>query len=78
MQDFHSYSILALQIFEQEYLMTRMSKQQTRRNQCPKKRKLPLSVKTGSKKDALDLGYKEHYNAVTDEANASVFIARIK
>lgn len=58
--------------------MTRMSKQGKRRNQCPKKRKPPLSVKTGPKKDALELGFKEHYNAVTDEQNLSAFIGRIK
>jgi len=53
--------------------MTRMSKQGKRRNQCPRKRKYP-APKTGSKKDNLPLGYKEHVNVM---ATSGVFIPKI-
>lgn len=43
--------------------MTRMSKQGERRARSPRKHKAP-SPKTGPKKDALALGYKEHPNAL--------------
>lgn len=55
--------------------MTRMSKQGKRRAMSPRKHKKP-SVKTGSKKDNLPLGYKAHDNAF--EGSNSVFIAKIK
>ena len=43
--------------------MTRISKQEQRRNRSPRKPKMP-GKKTGPKKDNLTLGYKEHANAV--------------
>ena len=46
--------------------MTRMSKQGERRNKCPRKSKFP-SPKTGSKKDNLPKGYREHANALTSQ-----------
>ncbi len=55
--------------------MTRMSKQGERRNRCPRKNKYP-SAKTGSLKDNLPLGYKEHSNAAP--AGVSVFVAKVK
>ena len=55
--------------------MTRISKQGKRRALSPRKHKAP-STKTGPKKDALPIGYKEHFNAIAN-ANA-VFIPRIK
>lgn len=55
--------------------MTRMSKQGKRRAVSPRKHKNP-SVKSGSKKDQLPLGYKEHENALKGVEN--VFIAKIK
>ena len=54
--------------------MTRVGKQEQRRNQNPKKRKAPFA-KTGPKKDKLKLGYKEHENAFTEE---NAFIPKIK
>lgn len=55
--------------------MVRISKQQERRMRSPKKRKSP-SKKTGSKKDALPLGFKAHTNAASHLAS-SVFIPQI-
>jgi len=55
--------------------MTRVGKQEERRNRCPRKRKTSFAKKTGPKKDNLNSGYKEHTNALEDN---SVFIAKIK
>jgi hypothetical protein len=55
--------------------MTRMSKKGERRHRSPRKHKAP-SVKTGPKKDALPLGYKEHANALSNQS--TVFIAKVK
>jgi hypothetical protein len=55
--------------------MTRISKQSERRMKCPHKRKFH-SNKTGSKKDNLANGYKEHVNAAPKEAEA-VFVPKI-
>ncbi len=55
--------------------MTRMSKQGERRNQSPRKHKKP-SVKTGSLKDNLPMGYKPHDNA--HEAGCNVFIPKVR
>lgn len=57
--------------------MTRISKKAEHRSRCPKKHR-PPSIKTGSKKDKLELGYKEHFNAITSEENQIAFIPRIK
>lgn len=57
--------------------MTRMSKQMERRAKSPRKRRVLLVEKTGSKKDNLPLGYKEHLNAITT-SSANSFISRIK
>ncbi|MEL7432169.1 MAG: hypothetical protein AAGI90_06575 [Chlamydiota bacterium] len=57
--------------------MTRISKQKERRARCPRKRKVFLDSKTGPKKDALELGYKEHINSVT-HSDPQSFIPRIK
>lgn len=57
--------------------MTRTSKQESRRHVYPKKRHYP-SPKTGSLKDNLPLGYKQHTNALSIEANTSVYIAKVK
>lgn len=57
--------------------MTRISKEGKRRAVSHHKHKAP-SLKTGSKKDALDAGYKEHFNAITNDETQSVFIPRIK
>ncbi len=55
--------------------MTRIGKKAERRAISPRKHKNP-SVKTGSKKDNLSKGFKEHANAHSSEAN--VFIPKIK
>ena len=54
--------------------MTRVGKQEERRNRCPRKNK-PPALKTGPKKDNLKLGYKERINA-TDVAG--IYIPKIK
>ncbi|MEI6243292.1 MAG: hypothetical protein WCP39_07840 [Chlamydiota bacterium] len=60
--------------------MTRISKQEERRHRCPKKRKSSsvLIQKTGPKKEALPLGFKQHENAVVGIEAQSVFIPKIK
>lgn len=57
--------------------MVRISKQSERRNRSPRKHKSP-SVKTGSLKDNLANGYKEHNNALSGELAAKAFIPKIK
>jgi hypothetical protein len=57
--------------------MVRISKQQERRHQSPKKRKAP-STKTGPKKDNLSLGYKAHPNALEGTFAESFFIPKIQ
>jgi hypothetical protein len=57
--------------------MTRISKQQERRHQYPRKRKRVIIEKTGPKKDNLPLGFKEHACALPSE-NSLVFIPKIK
>jgi hypothetical protein len=56
--------------------MTRTSKQEERRARFPRRPKKP-SVKTGSKKDNLPNGYKEHANAFTGENEVTVFIPKV-
>ena len=56
--------------------MTRMSKQDKRRNMSPKKRHPNLSKKTGPKKDQLKEGYKVQQNALENPEN--VFIPKIR
>ena len=55
--------------------MTRMSKQSERRMKCPHKRKYGFK-KTGTKKDNLANGFKEHANAAPKTAG-NVFIPKI-
>lgn len=55
--------------------MTRMSKQSQRRAVSPRKNKKP-TLKTGAKKDNLDLGYKPHENAAT--GNLQIFIPKVR
>lgn len=55
--------------------MTRVSKQEGKRSQYPKKRKINLSKKTGMKKDNLKMGFKEHVNALNGQY---AFIPKIK
>jgi len=58
--------------------MTRISKQKERRSISPRKNKKP-SIKTGSLKDNLPLGYKPHINALDENAHQSLmFIPKIK
>lgn len=54
--------------------MTRLSKQERRRMVSPRKRHYPAK-KTGSLKDNLPNGYKEHENAAP---NQEMFIPKIK
>ena len=54
--------------------MTRIGKQEQRRNMCPKKRKPLLSQKTGPKEEK---GFKKHDNALNDDS-LNAFIPKIK
>ncbi len=57
--------------------MTRIGKQEERRNRCPH-RPRPPAEKTGSKKDNLPKGFKEHANSLeSSQAQGSVFIPKI-
>ena len=60
--------------FEEHSPMTRMSKQSERRMRSPHKRKY-ASKKTGTKKDNLPNGFKEHVNTATKAAG--IFIPKI-
>ena len=57
--------------------MVRISKQQERRNRYPRKNRRH-SEKTGSLKDNLPKGFKEHANAVQGDIAAMAFIPKIK
>ncbi len=57
--------------------MVRISKQEERRQKCPRRRKAP-SIKTGSLKDNLPKGFKPHANAVQGDVSASYFIPQIQ
>jgi hypothetical protein len=57
--------------------MTRMSKQGERRATCPK-RPRPPAKKTGSKKDQLASGYREHANAIDGANTEGCFIPKIR
>ena len=58
--------------------MTRTSKQEERRQRFPRKNKHAIYEKTGPKKDNLNLGFKEHANALEKDAAKSAFIPKIK
>ena len=55
--------------------MTRIGKQEERRHRSPKKCKAPAE-KSGSKKDNLPKGFKEHANALSEKEYA--FVPKIK
>ncbi len=57
--------------------MTRIGKQQERRNRSPRRHR-PPAVKTGPLKDALPEGYKPHANALEGEGNKIAYIAKVK
>jgi len=57
--------------------MTRMSKQGKRRAISPRRNR-PPSEKTGAKKDLLEQGFKEHFNALSGNESVHTFIPRIK
>ena len=57
--------------------MTRISKQQERRMRSPRKRR-SASPKTGSKKDALPHGFKEHSNAANGDLAQQIFVAKVR
>jgi hypothetical protein len=61
---------------DKENFMTRMSKQGKRRAMSPR-RPNPHTVKTGSLKDNLPKGFKEHKNAVEGENSKRVFIPSV-
>lgn len=57
--------------------MVRISKQGERRHQSPRRPRKP-SEKTGSQRDQLPQGFKEHANALAGEAGTKAFIPKIK
>ncbi|WP_202593674.1 hypothetical protein [Criblamydia sequanensis] len=57
--------------------MTRMSKQNERRMQSPRKHRKP-SAKTGPLKDNLPKGFKENSNALQGDLAKSAFIPKFK
>jgi len=57
--------------------MVRISKQSEKRKQSPRRCRFP-SPKTGSLKDNLPLGYKQHENGLQAEGNTSIFIGKVK
>ena len=57
--------------------MVRISKQCERRARSHHRPKMP-SKKTGALKDNLDLGFKEHENALEGDQGALAFIPKIK
>jgi len=58
--------------------MVRISKQSQRRARCPRKHCGGVQEKTGSKKDNLPKGYKEHSNALEGDLAAMTFIGKVK
>lgn len=58
--------------------MVRVSKQNERRAQSPRKRQVHLVAKSGPKADNLTSGFKEHSNAVTGDLAGLAFIPKIK
>ncbi len=56
--------------------MTRISKKSRLKN-CPRKHKA-AATKTGSKKDNLSLGYREHGNAVEGDAALGIFVGKAR
>lgn len=57
--------------------MVRISKQSERRNKSPRKHRAP-SAKTGSLKDSLPKGFKEHSNALEGGLEKVAFIPKIR
>lgn len=57
--------------------MVRISKQAEKRSRYPRKHKKP-SAKTGSLKDNLPNGFKEHPNALQGELALTVYISKIE
>jgi hypothetical protein len=57
--------------------MVRISKQSEKRARSPRRPRLP-SVKTGAKKPALAMGYKEHPNALEGPSAQQAFIPKIR
>lgn len=57
--------------------MVRISKQSEKRARSPRKHRAP-SEKTGSRKDALQKGFKEHANSLEGDIAAKAFIPKIK
>ena len=56
--------------------MVRISKQSEKRARCPRPNRAP-SQKTGTLKDNLPLGFKEHKNALSGDLAGYVFIPEI-
>ena len=57
--------------------MTRMSKQGERRAVSHRRRR-PISLKTGPKRDQLELGYRPHPNGLSTESIADRFIPKVR
>lgn len=57
--------------------MVRIAKQTERRARSPRKHRAP-SPKTGSQKDNLAKGFKEHGNALEGDLSGLAFIPKVK
>lgn len=57
--------------------MVRISKQSERRSRSPRRSKAPAE-KTGSLKDKLPMGFKEHKNALEGDLAATAYIPKIR
>lgn len=70
------FQIQFAHIFVRSIQMVRLSKQTRDRSVCPRRTKAP-SAKTGAKKDALKLGFKEHANALSGNVAQTAFIPKL-
>ena len=57
--------------------MTRMSKQGERRAVSHRRRR-PIALKTGPKKDQLEFGYRLHENGLTSQTVTNRFIPKVR
>jgi len=57
--------------------MVRISKQSEKRNKSPRKHRAPAQ-KTGTLRDNLPKGFKEHTNALSGDYASTAFIPKIK
>ncbi|MCB1135832.1 MAG: hypothetical protein KDK78_06160 [Chlamydiia bacterium] len=57
--------------------MTRISKKAERKSRSPRKHRF-AAEKTGSRKDNLTKGFREHPNALESEQKQTIYIAKVR